>query len=72
MSGDVCAMVKALAVLDNIDISVRNSLYRQIHQSIQNYLQDYCKHSIVTDLIDIDPDRSENIRYCEHCMQTFD
>ena len=30
-----------------------------------------CNHNIVTDLIDIDPDRSMTIRYCTKCEQTF-
>ena len=31
-----------------------------------------CEHKIVQDLIDIDPDRSVTIFYCEHCYKTFD
>lgn len=31
-----------------------------------------CKHCIVMDLIDIDPDHSQIIYYCELCMITFD
>ena len=30
-----------------------------------------CHHNIITDLIDIDPDRSMTIRYCTQCKQTF-
>lgn len=33
--------------------------------------QDECKHEIVTDLIDIDPDRSMTIEYCTKCEKTF-
>lgn len=31
-----------------------------------------CKHNIVSDLIDIDPDRSITIYYCKYCFDTFD
>jgi len=31
----------------------------------------FCQHQIITDLIDIDPDRSMTIRYCEKCEETF-
>lgn len=71
MPDDIFAMVKALEALDRVDISMRNGMYRKIHEYIQNYLQHYCIHSIVSDMIDIDPDKSRTIRYCEHCMQTF-
>ena len=30
----------------------------------------YCEHSFVEDLIDIDLERSKNIRYCSVCMFT--
>ena len=30
-----------------------------------------CQHNIVTDLIDIDPDRSMIIKYCDKCEETF-
>ena len=31
-----------------------------------------CSHRIVMDYIDIDPDRSVQIFYCELCQKTFD
>jgi hypothetical protein len=31
-----------------------------------------CSHHIVEDNIDIDPDRSKQIFYCELCEKTFD
>jgi hypothetical protein len=31
-----------------------------------------CEHNIISDLIDIDPDRSITIYYCEHCFETFE
>jgi len=31
-----------------------------------------CSHHIVEDYIDIDPDRSKQIFYCELCETTFD
>ena len=30
-----------------------------------------CEHNIITDLFDIDPDRSVTIRYCTKCEETF-
>lgn len=34
--------------------------------------EEKCQHTIVDDLIDIDPDRSIIIYYCKHCFDTFD
>lgn len=31
-----------------------------------------CSHHIVDDYIDIDPDKSQQIFYCELCQTTFD
>jgi len=35
-------------------------------------IEEECEHKVVQDLIDIDPDRSVTIFYCEHCFKTFD
>jgi Ni,Fe-hydrogenase III large subunit len=39
----------------------------EILKSVNKYLHKYCKHNVVEDLIDIDPDRSKYIRYCTIC-----
>ena len=39
----------------------------EILKSVNKYLHKYCKHNVVEDLIDIDPDRSKCIRYCTIC-----
>ena len=72
MNDDVYAMMKAIESIERVDISDRNGLYRQIHQLMENYLDQFCNHHIVTDLIDITPDRSQTIRYCLHCKKTYD
>lgn len=33
--------------------------------------QKNCDHEIIRDLIDIDPDRSQTIFYCQKCMADF-
>ena len=47
------------------------SFYKNKLKNICNLLEDNCNHIIVTDSIDISPDRSENITYCELCESTF-
>jgi hypothetical protein len=34
-------------------------------------LSHICNHKIVSDIIDIDPDKSKQILYCEKCETTF-
>ena len=41
-----------------------------LNKKINTKLIDICKHDWVTDLIDIDPDRSKTIEYCKICSFT--
>ena len=41
--------------------------YQKILKSVNEYLHLHCNHNYVVDSIDIDPDRSQTIRYCEKC-----
>jgi hypothetical protein len=41
-----------------------------LNKKINNKLLDICKHEWITDLIDIDPDRSKTIEYCKSCGKT--
>lgn len=61
-----------------IMISIRNQMqhisqkdhtpdFADIYRSIQAYIEKHCHHHIVKDMIDIDPDRSQTIYYCEYC-----
>lgn len=50
----------------------KNIDFISLLKQIDKYLYKHCKHVIVKDLIDIDPDRSKTIYYCEKCELTFD
>ena len=50
---------------------LRSIAYRKILKDINCYLHLNCRHSYVIDTIDIDPDRSQTIKYCEKCSLTF-
>ena len=64
----------------DIIIELKDSLLRNIN-SLKNILENLekdfdkvnhfirinCNHSWVTDLIDIDPDKSQTICYCKYC-----
>lgn len=45
--------------------------YKEILNYVEKYIKTRCKHEIIQDLIDIDPDRSKTIFYCKHCETTF-
>lgn len=51
---------------------LRSVAYRKILKEVSAYLFTHCKHDFVEDSIDIDPDRSQTIKYCHKCMITFD
>jgi len=43
----------------------------EIFDKINSYLSNHCEHTMITDLIDIDPDRSKTIQYCTTCNIVF-
>ena len=45
--------------------------YLDILNRVKTYLHKHCKHNVVHDLIDIDPDRSMEISYCTICESTL-
>ena len=45
--------------------------YLDILNRMKKYLHKHCKHNVVHDLIDIDPDRSMEISYCTICESTL-
>ena len=65
------AMICAREILNNIHYSIQDSSYREIRKLINSYINVRCNHEYIDDLIDIDPDRSKNIRYCIHCEHTL-
>jgi hypothetical protein len=64
-------MVDALFKLSILPENKQNGQYREIVRLMKVYIDVYCQHHIVEDLIDIDPDRSKTIRFCEYCNKDF-
>ena len=64
-------MERALAKLISLPAEMKNKEYIEICKLMDKYVKMHCNHSIITDLIDIDPDRSKTIRYCEYCYANF-
>lgn len=55
----------------SVPIALRDEEYSNLCIQLQGYIKKHCKHTIITDLIDIDPDTSRTIQYCSKCMMTF-
>jgi hypothetical protein len=70
MSDKVQRFVYALSSMQAIPEEDRDDRFLEIMVLIEKYIDEHCVHSNVTDLIDIDPDTSRSITYCEICYKT--
>jgi len=59
------------AILDKIPVSEQTDNYKCIVKMVHTYLNNNCKHQLVYDYIDIDPDTTKQICYCSKCFTTF-
>lgn len=65
-------MIKIKNLLECHSCLINSNIeYSKIYNDVIQYLEKYCKHHIVSDLIDIDGDRSISIEYCEICHTTL-
>ena len=46
--------------------------YSDLINRLNIFLLKYCSHETVEDYIDLTPEKSKYIRYCVHCMNTFE
>jgi hypothetical protein len=72
--------VDALVILRNILLKSRNELFRDnelvsriesLTTIVDQRLKSGCKHDYVEDYIDVDPERSQRICYCNKCYSCF-
>jgi hypothetical protein len=68
---DITSVRQAKEGLLRLSNENMNSDYTYILETLDNYLIEHCNHNVVTDLIDIDPEISQTIHYCDRCMLTF-
>lgn len=68
---DIEVMVNAYNLLDSLPDELRSAEYRKILVNIHNYISNNCKHQYITDVIDVDVERSETIVYCRKCYYTL-
>lgn len=70
-SHDIEEMTRAKNNLESIPATERNAEYCAILAAISKYLDTYCEHHIVQDMIDTHEDYSITIDYCDKCHKTF-
>jgi hypothetical protein len=54
--------------LEELFLEVQNENLRTALKEIDRYLILHCPHQFVDDLIDVDPDKSITISYCQLCF----
>jgi hypothetical protein len=65
-------MTKAKESLEKLSINDQDFEYHLILNYIIEYLKKNCRHNVIKDTIDITPDDSKTISYCEYCELSFD
>ena len=69
---DILHLAEAKIHIERLSISHRSIEYQQIVQAINKYLEQKCEHKeIIEDYIDIDPENTQEIKYCNHCGLTL-
>ena len=68
---EVEVMLSVKQLIETMPDSRQTPEYLDILNRVKKYLHKNCKHNIVHDLIDIDPDRSQEISYCTICESTL-
>ena len=64
-------MVRAQNYLDGLPKNLQNPEYVKIVELVNAYIETNCKHRIVQDSIDLGPDSSRTIYYCETCYKNM-
>jgi hypothetical protein len=65
-------VVRAKTYLDGLPKQIQNAEYIKIVDLVNSYIDTFCKHNIIQDTIDLGPETSKTIFYCETCYKTFD
>lgn len=61
-------IMRAQYILNAIAKGEQNGSYREICRLIDAYIDMNCNHDYIDDMIDVDVERSQNIRYCKYCL----
>ena len=59
---------RVICAMNNLEKIISHDLdIYPIYEALMKYLKEKCPHDIITDSIDVTPDRSVSIRYCRNC-----
>jgi hypothetical protein len=68
---DIDILLQVKRLLEELPEKEQKPEYTTVVKLVNDYITKRCNHYVVTDTIDIDPDRSKTIYYCEYCYTTF-
>jgi hypothetical protein len=68
---DVEHFIRVKQVMERHSYRWNTEYYNDVMASINGYLAKYCKHNQIQDWIDITPDESAMIVYCDKCYCTL-
>lgn len=72
MREDIFIVREILSILEYYkNMNPNDEKYKSVLNNCRDYLKKNCIHHLVNDLIDIDLDRCEFIRYCDICNVRF-
>ncbi len=72
MTEDIVIVREIVSILQQSQsLNTDEENYQNVLDHCREYLKTHCSHRIVTDDIDIDPDKSQRVRYCDECYVTF-
>lgn len=72
MTEDIVIVREIVSILEYYKLLNPNEeKYVDALNNCRNYLKKHCSHQFVSDFIDIDPDRTQFVRYCSDCYVTF-
>ena len=64
-------MIQTKNLFSTLPDELKNDDFKLIENDVLNYIKKHCKHNIVDDYIDIGPEKSQPIKYCDICYTEF-
>ena len=68
---EINVLIHMKTLLESLLQNNDNKFIEKIYNEITTYIDSSCNHKIIDDMIDITPNLSKPIKYCEYCFKTF-
>lgn len=65
-------MIQTKNLFSTLPDELKNNEFQTIEFLISKYINNHCRHNIVNDYIDLTPDKSHPIKYCDICFTEFE